>query len=66
MTFNSCWCAKLTLGAFLAAVVAITTSVSQLSNKHLVLWGKKDNLAFADEVGTVGQEYRLQYIFGAF
>ena len=34
----------------------------------VVLWGKKDNLAFADEFGTVGQVYPVQYlyIFGAF
>ena len=41
---------KMNFGSLLAAVVAITASVSQLSNKHLVLWGKKDNLAFADEI----------------
>jgi len=28
--------------------------------------GKKDNLAFADEISTVGQVYHFQYIFGAF
>ena len=57
---------KMNFGSLLAAVVAITTSVSQLPNKHLVLWGKKDNLAFADEISTVGQVYHFQYIFGAF